>query len=152
MGMNRSGRSLPAGPAMTPQASSGWSARACAMIFSCSSGAIVSMDASVTRAPSPQRAHQGVLDVAEPVIDLEVGRTRVRPAGSLHLILVVLGDAQHRPDGEPDVVQRAQPRLRVLGPQPHAAAPGGQRVEYRLGRGDLARPQALLGVPAELPR
>src|SRR2546423_12831071 len=42
MAMNRSGRSLPAGPAMTPQASSGWSARAWATILSYSEREMVS--------------------------------------------------------------------------------------------------------------
>src|ERR1700760_662686 len=47
MAMNRSGRSLPAGPAMTPQASSGWSARAWATILSWSSRRIDSMRMSL---------------------------------------------------------------------------------------------------------
>src|SRR5690606_21944327 len=41
--MNRVGRSDPAGPATIPQASSGWSARACAMILSTMARSIVSM-------------------------------------------------------------------------------------------------------------
>src|ERR1019366_6639680 len=48
MGTRRSGRSLPAGPAMTPHASSGWSARACATILARSPAEMISMPASVT--------------------------------------------------------------------------------------------------------
>src|SRR4249919_2497444 len=42
MAIKRSGRSLPAGPAITPQASSGWSARAWATILSYSEREMVS--------------------------------------------------------------------------------------------------------------
>src|SRR5277367_5482587 len=53
--MNRSGRSRPAGPASTPQASSGWSARAWATILSYSARGIVSTSKEHTGAP-PSRA------------------------------------------------------------------------------------------------
>src|SRR3954453_4744242 len=46
--MNRSGRSVPAGPATTPHASSGWSRRACATIASWMSWLILSTAARLT--------------------------------------------------------------------------------------------------------
>src|SRR4051794_24601702 len=51
MGMNRSGRSLPAGPATTPHASSGWSRRACATIASTISRVMVSTPHSLSWRP-----------------------------------------------------------------------------------------------------
>src|SRR6266542_3118212 len=53
MAIKRSGRSLPAGPAITPQASSGWSARAWATILSYSARGIVRMIHELT-APGPR--------------------------------------------------------------------------------------------------
>src|SRR5215218_10050868 len=54
MGMNRSGRSLPSGPATTPHASSGWSRRACATISSTRSARITSTSPGYV-APLPAR-------------------------------------------------------------------------------------------------
>src|ERR1022692_1415103 len=120
--MNRSGRSCPAGPAITPHASSGWSARACAMILACSAPLIVSMDASVTGPRSGQRVHQGLLKVGQPVVDPHIGRTRIGRVDLAAWLGEVIRDVKTDAKREPDIIQRAQPRLRVGLRQPDPAA------------------------------
>src|SRR5450432_3566814 len=119
--MNRSGRSLPAGPAITPQASSGWSARACARISAWSTRLIVSMDASVARPRSGQCVHQALLEVRQPVVDPHVGRTGISGVNLAATLIEIVGDAKTHPKREPDIVERTQPRLRVGLRQPHPA-------------------------------
>src|SRR5580693_5004571 len=120
--MNRSGRSRPAGPASTPQASSGWSARAWATILSYSAREIVSTSNEHTAMPPPasQRAaggylllqslHERLLHRAEPGVDLERGPLRVVRLQLTPLLLELLGDAEPDPERELDVVQRLEPR------------------------------------------
>src|SRR5271165_7303842 len=127
MAMNRSGWSLPAGPASTPQASSGWSARAWATIWSYSARGIVSTRTSLRPHPASQRSaseggwgggwgpggerglverlDQRLLHRAEPGIHLERGPLRIIRLQPRPLVLEVLGDAQPDPEREPDVVQ-----------------------------------------------
>src|SRR5580658_767523 len=124
--MNRSGRSVPAGPAITPHASSGWSARACDTILSRSAGWSVSMCQRVL----PERAYQRLLQVGEPVVDPQVGRPGIGRVEILAALRGVLGDLQPHPEGQPDVVQRTQPDLRVLLGQLYPAAVLGQRVQH----------------------
>src|SRR5580693_7802990 len=116
--MNRSARSVPAGPAITPHASSGWSARACDTILSRSAGCSVSMSSSVL----PERTYQRLLQVGEPVVDPHIGRPRVGRVEILGALCGVLGDLQPHPESQPDIVQRAQPDLPVLLGQLHLAA------------------------------
>src|SRR5690348_1939397 len=113
--MKRCGRSVPAGPAMTPQASSGWSALACATIRARSDALIVSMTGSVARAPpgSGQRLDQALLEVGQPVVDPHVGGPRVGRVDPVADLLEIVGDAEPHPEGQPDVVQRPQPGLGV---------------------------------------
>src|ERR1700680_2604196 len=118
MGMNRSGRSLPAGPAIPPHASSGWSARAWATIFACSAGSSVSMDLRVAGRPSPQRVHQGLLEVGQPVVTPEISRTGGLRIPPRHSLLKVLGDRKAHAEREPDIIDGPQPGLRVVGGQP----------------------------------
>src|SRR3954470_8562333 len=92
--MNRSGRSEPSGPAMTPHASSGWSRRAWATISATRSARITNTPtAYVARAlhPTPAgrltprggSAHlhpaldEPVLNEREPVVDADVRGARV---------------------------------------------------------------------------
>src|SRR3984893_9757953 len=152
MGMNRSGRSLPAGPAITAHASSGWSARAWATIFARSAGSSVSMDLRVAPLPLPQRVHQGLLQVGQPVVNPEISRTRVLRIQPRQSFLEVLGDRKAHAEREPDIIDGAQPGLRVVGGQPDLTAALRQRREHGAGRRDLAGSQVLLGVPAEIPR
>src|SRR5580700_5857749 len=116
--MKRSGRSWPAGPAITPQASSGWSARACATILSRSAGWSVSMDPSVPSGPGPRPGRragwiclpegpdEGLLQEREPVVDPHVRGAGIGRVEVLHPGLEVLGDRQPDPEGQPDVVER----------------------------------------------
>src|ERR1035438_2236764 len=146
--MNRTGRSLPAGPASTPQASSGWSWRAWATIASCSSRGMVSMITEVT--VSGQGLHQRLLDRAEPGVHLVRGPLRVIRLQPAPLLLELLGDAQPDPEGEPDVVQRLQPRQGLILGELDAAAGLGQRVQHLLADLVLGAAQRGFGVLAEL--
>src|SRR6201996_7341360 len=165
--MKRSGRSLPAGPAMTPQASSGWSARAGATILSWSSRLRESMRSSLM-GPKPPGALGGLrprgqrclaeglneafLDVAEPGVDLERGGPRVERVELAPLVLELLGHPEPDAEGDADVVQGPQPGLGLLAGQLHRAAVGRQRIQHGLRDLLLGRPQRLLGVTAELTR
>src|ERR1700733_2489866 len=104
--MNRSGRSLPAGPAITPQASSGWSARACATICARSPAEMVSMQRRLT-----ERFDEAVLQVGQPLVDPDVGRPGVARGQVLGQVLLLVGDPEPDAQGEADVVQRLQPVL-----------------------------------------
>src|SRR6266446_2902654 len=154
--MNRSGRSLPAGPAITPHASSGWSARAWATILSYSPRPIVSMRARLPAAPrqewSPQRVHQALLRAGKPVVDGEHGITGIIRLDPAHLLVHVLRDAETNPEREPYVVDRAQPDLGLRPRQPDPAAAFRQRVENRPRGRDLRRAEILFRVTAELAR
>src|SRR5690606_5719849 len=143
--MNRSGRSEPAGPAMMPHASSGWSARAWAMILSTRSREILSISWTL-----PKRSHQAVLEVGQPVIGDERRIPLVVLGHALDLLVDLLGDVQARAEREPYVVERAQPRLGLLGVEPDLPGYGG--AQHHLGVGALAVAQARLRVPPELER
>src|SRR5579875_435843 len=145
--MKRSGWSLPAGPAMTPQAASGWSARACATILSWSALLRESMRSSLA-----EGLNQALLDVAEPGVDLERGGPRVERVELAPLVLELLGHPEPDAEGDADVVQGPQPGLGLLAGQLHRAAVGRQRVQHGLRDLLLGRPQRLLGVAAELTR
>src|SRR3984957_7344137 len=106
MAINRSGRSLPAGPAMTPQASSGWSARACASICARRAALIVSMLRRLA-----ERFDQAVLQVGQPLIDPDVRRPRITGRPALGQTLLFIGDPQPDAQRQPDVIQRLQPLL-----------------------------------------
>src|SRR6266545_2620577 len=102
MAMNRSGRSLPAGPAITPQASSGWSARAWATILSYRAREMVSTmnehtrgDRGGRRLPRGlvHRLDEGLLDGAEPGVHLERAPLRVVRLQLPPLLLELLGHA-----------------------------------------------------------
>src|ERR1700760_306644 len=110
--MNRSGRSLPAGPAMTPHASSGWSARACATILSWSSRRIDSMYSSLA-----EGLNQALLDVTEPGVDLERGGPGVERVELAPLVLELLGHAEPDPQRQAHVVQRPEPGLGLVAGQ-----------------------------------
>src|SRR5258708_26793036 len=146
MGMNRSGRSLPAGPAITPHASSGWSARAWATIFARSAGSSVSMDLRVAGRPSPERVYQGLLEVGQPVVNPEISRTRVLRIQPRQTLLEVLGDRKAHAEREPDIIDGAQPGLRVVGGQPDLTPALRPRREHGAARRHLAGSQALLRV------
>src|SRR6202012_1102299 len=133
MAMNRVGWSLPAGPAITPHASSGWSARAWAPILSCRARVIVSMINELTGGLA-HRLDEGFLDGAEPGVDLEggpLGVVRLEPAP---LVLELLGDAEPDAEREPDVVERLEPGQGLVRGQLDAAALLRQRVHHRLSR------------------
>src|ERR1700733_12757840 len=115
--MKRSGRSWPAGPAITPQASSGWSARACAMILSRSAEWSVSMGPRVAAAAGERGRAAGArgrraiaaggwlregvdqrrLQEREPVVDPHVRGAGIGRVEVLHPGLEVLGDRQPDP-------------------------------------------------------
>src|SRR6201996_8359683 len=143
--MNRSGRSLPAGPAMTPHASSGWSARACATILSWSSRRMDNM-----RLTLAEGLNEGLLDVAEPGVDLERGGPGVDRVELAPLVLELLGHPQPHAEREPDVVEGPQPGLGLLPGEPDRAAVGGERVQHGARGLLLGRTQRLLVVAAEL--
>src|SRR5215471_6227651 len=107
MAMNRSGRSLPAGPASTPQASSGWSARAWATILSYSERGMVSTKTSLRGLR--KSLDQGFLHRAEPGVHLERAPLRVVRLEPSPLCLELLGHAEPDAEREPDVVQRLEP-------------------------------------------
>src|ERR1700744_1846095 len=92
MGTNRTGRSLPSGPATTPQASSGWSRRAWATIASRISAWMRSTKGDDTGhdVPGGGLTHQGrddrVLDHGQPVVDQPGPGLRV---GGIDLALVL---------------------------------------------------------------
>src|SRR5580693_10732075 len=146
--MNRSGRSLPAGPASTPHASSGWSRRAWATIWSCSARGMLSMGLMI----SAERLDERLLHRAQPGVHLERGPLRVVLGQLPPLLLEVLGDPEADAEGEPDVVQRLEPGDCLLAGELDAAArhrQGGQHVQGGLVLGAAQRG---LGVLAELPR
>src|SRR6478752_6385238 len=158
--MNRSGRSLPAGPAITPQASSGWSARAWATILSYSEREMVSTINEHTRgsrgAEPPaglllHRLDEGLLHRTQPGIHLERAPLRVVRLQLSPLLLELLGHAEPDAEREPDVVQRLEPGQGLILGQLDAAARLGQRVQHLLGGLVLGAAQRGLGVPAELP-
>src|SRR5262249_20218772 len=128
--MNRSGRSLPAGPAITPQASSGGSALAWAMIAARSAPGMVSTHASLLgTAPareSGQRPHQGFLEERQPVVHVDIGRARIVRPDVLRPVVEVVGDLEAYAQSQPDVVQGPQPGLRLRPGQPDPAAARGQ--------------------------
>src|SRR5207344_3450377 len=114
--MNRSGRSLPAGPAITPQASSGWSARAWATILSHRARGMVSTMNEHTRGSGGggslglvHRLDEGLLDGTEPGVHLERAPLRVVRLQLPPLLLELLGHAEPDAEREPDVVQRLEP-------------------------------------------
>src|SRR5580704_12173139 len=150
MAMNRSGRSLPAGPASTPQASSGWSARAWATILSYRARGIVSM-INELKGLSAERLDQGFLDGAEPGVHLERAPLRVVRLQPSPLLLELLGDAEPDAEREPDVIQRLEPRQGLVLGQLDTAALLGQGVQHFLGALVLGAAQRGLGVLAELP-
>src|SRR4249920_3407199 len=156
MAMNRSGWSLPAGPAITPQASSGWSARAWATILSYRERGMVSTMNEHTRGAEPSRglAHrldEGLLDGAEPGVHLERAPLRVVRLQLPPLLLELLGHAEPDAEREADVVQRLEPGQGLVPGQLDAAARLGQLVQHLLGGLMLGAAQRGLGVPAELP-
>src|SRR5689334_588704 len=168
MAMNRSGRSLPAGPAMTPQASSGWSARAWATILSYRARGIVSMFNELTggtggsgfRPPEDSRAltglllhrlDEGLLHRTQPGVHLERAPLRVVRLQLSPLLLELLGHAEPDAEREPDVVQRLEPGQGLVLGQLDATARLGQRVQHFLGGLVLGAAQRGLGVPAEFP-
>src|SRR5690242_9785486 len=150
MAMNRSGRSLPAGPAMTPQASSGWSARAWATILSYSERGIVSMFSELTGLLL-HRLDEGLLHRTEPGVHLERAPLRVVRLQPPPLLLELLGHAEPDAEREPDVVQRLEPGQGLVPGQLDASARLGQRVQHLLAGLELGAAQRGLGVPAELP-
>src|SRR6266581_8187481 len=150
MAMKRSGRSLPAGPASTPQASSGWSARAWATILSYRTRGIVSMIHELT-GRLVHRLNKGLLDGAEPGVHLERAPLRVILLQPRPLLLELLGDAEPDAEREPDVVQRLEPGQGLVLGQLDAAAHLGQGVQHLLGGLVLGAAQRGLGVLAELP-
>src|SRR6266567_4272642 len=141
MAMNRSGRSLPAGPAITPQASSGWSARTWATILSYSEREMVSMIDELTRV-LVHGLNEGFLDGAEPGVHLERAPLRVVRLEPAPLLLELLGHAEPDAEREPDVVQRLEPGQGLVLSQLDAAAVLRRRVRprpvhHRLQRGQL---------------
>src|SRR6266566_6062921 len=148
--MNRSGRSLPAGPAITPQASSGWSARTWATILSYSEREMVSMIDELTRV-LVHGLDEGFLDGAEPGVHLERAPLRVVRLEPAPLLLELLGHAEPDAEREPDVVQRLEPGQGLVLSQLDAAALLGQGVQHLLGGLVLGVAQRGLGVLAELP-
>src|ERR1700751_6478516 len=151
MGMKRAGRSLPAGPAITPHASSGWSLRAWSMIFASRSREIVSMIGEITRwALLIERADQRLLHGAKPAVDLERGDLRVVGGERGELFLEVLGHLEPHPEHEPHDVQRPHPAPGLVGREPAPAAGRRQRVEQRLREVLLGLAQRRLRVLAEL--
>src|SRR5262252_3606696 len=115
--MNRSGRPVPVGPAITPQASSGWSARACAMTWSSRPREIVSMPVMVIGnglRGSRQGQDQALLQVGQPLVDPGIGRTGIVGRQLVDAAVEVVGDSKAHAEREPHVIERAQPRLRLL--------------------------------------
>src|SRR5690349_22989664 len=150
MAMNRSGRSLPAGPAITPQASSGWSARAWATILSYSEREMVSTINELTGLLL-HRLDEGLLHRTEPGVHLERAPLRVVRLQTSPLLLELLGHAEPDAEREPDIVQSLEPGQRLVLGQLDAAARLGQRVQHLLGGLVLGAAQRGLGVPAEFP-
>src|SRR4029079_10300071 len=148
MAMNRSGRSLPAGPAMTPQASSGWSVRAWATILSYRARGIVSMFNELTGLLL-HRLDEGLLHRTQPGVHLERAPLRVVRLQLSPLLLELLGHAEPDAEREPDVVQRLEPGQGLVLGQLDAAARLRQRVQHLLGGLVLGAAQRGLGVPAE---
>src|SRR5262245_4045449 len=141
--MCRVGTSLPIGPAMTPQASSGWSRRAWATIAAMIARSMVStaftlpwhFAARLVAVPTHvplinlrERVEQRLLEIAE----VRVHRELEDPAGTgilQHRVVQLLAqvgvrlDLQAGAHREPGVVDRPQPRLGGLAVEAHLALP-----------------------------
>src|SRR4051812_23959754 len=106
---------------MTPQASSGWSRRACATIASA-----MSRGRDSTRSGYRawlQARDQRLLQPAEPAVDGGDLRTRVvRIEIALAEVEGVLRHVEPRPEHQPDVVEPPQPRVRVIAVERQLAA------------------------------
>src|SRR4051812_13121603 len=170
--MSRVGRSLPAGPATTPQASSGWSRRAWATIASTIALSMVSTRShyrAVSRARGwqcpqrplldlRQRVEQRLLQVAQVGVDAELED----PAGSRivqYRVVQLLAEIRVGRDAEPGahrqagVVDGAQPGLGGLAVEAYLPlALVRQGREDRTGLIDLPGLEGTLGVEAELGR
>ena len=161
--MNRSGRSLPAGPAMTPQASSGWSARAWATISSYRARGMVSMQRQSTGRRCSVTAPRRRDSSAPPASGLLDRRAADPPRSSRSYRSSSSTDPEPpRSIAEPrSVERRAGPSVSAWrsgrGPGHRVQLDDGrstsrQRVQHLRGRRwcPLAPAQRRLGVPAEL--
>src|ERR1044071_7182162 len=112
--MNRSGRSLCAGTATTPPASSGWSRRACPTTSSPVACAITNM-ASRLVALSGQGIEQVGQQAAAPPVEREQADTRIILVEVVQgLIICAVHDPKPRSHHEPPMVKRPQPRMSAI--------------------------------------
>src|SRR3954470_548697 len=111
----RSGRSVPAGPAMTPQASSGWSRRACATTASYRSWRSSNTQGRLRRGSAAEHGgDQRLLQLAEPVVEQVDGDPRVVRGQLVELLAPVLGDVEAGAEQQPHVVDGLHPGAHAL--------------------------------------
>src|SRR5437879_10307822 len=87
-----------------------------------------------------QGVYEALLQVGEPVVGGVAGVARIVPVEGPHLLQRLLGDVEARAEREPQVVERPQPGLRLLGVEVDLAALA-ERLEDGLGGGALGLAQ-----------
>src|SRR5215469_5066209 len=125
---------------MIPQASSGWSALACAITLSSRTREIVSMGCDRNRC-SGERLYKARLQYGQPIINMGIPVTSVIRSDVLDHFMEILGNTEADAHRQPYVVERAQPRLGLIGAQPDPAAARRKGLKQHLRGLDLGRPQ-----------